>query len=336
MLQELFRIPIPHFLQWLLPAELPLYGYGLMLVIGFILASQFGKFLAKRTGLDPEVFVNGGLIALLSGIVGARLSHVLENFSTYTDPSRSFSANFFDAINITSGGLTFYGGFLLATPVTIFYALRKKFPVRIGMDIIAPCMLIGLGFGRIGCFLNGCCYGAECDVPWAVTFPYHSPAYLDEAHDRTLPNPPPAELSVTTKTGSTRLLAPTELRGRPDLIALAKQQHTTPRHPAQLYSAFNALLLAGLLAAYFTLPHIPGRVFALMLILEGATRYLLELLRVEPPVLTLGNWGFSLSMLIGIGLVISGITLWFLFGHLAQKWGETPIPASPSPAPQPA
>ena len=86
-----------------------------------------------------------------------------------------------------SGGLTYYGGFLLALPVTVLYGVNKKVPIRLGMDIIAPCLMIGLGFGRIGCFLNGCCHGAECDLPWAVRFPYYSNAYIDQFADQERP-----------------------------------------------------------------------------------------------------------------------------------------------------
>ena len=128
MLQDLFHIPGTH---------ITVHGYGLMMVIGFLLAAQLAKSLARRSNLDPEVFVNAGLIALLSGVIGARLSHVLENWHQYTDPSRTAFANFKDAINITSGGLTYYGGFLLAFPCTIAYGVYKKVPLRTGMDIIA-------------------------------------------------------------------------------------------------------------------------------------------------------------------------------------------------------
>src|SRR5688572_10780367 len=103
MLQEVFRIPTP----W---GSLPLFGYGLMLVIGFLCAVQLAKFLARRSGIDPEVFVNAALIALVAGVVGARVSHVLENLPEYTRADRSLGENLFAIINIRSGGLTFYGG----------------------------------------------------------------------------------------------------------------------------------------------------------------------------------------------------------------------------------
>ena len=143
MLQILFRIP------WL---NIPIYSYGLMMVIGFIAGIQLATFLARRSGLDPELFVNAGLLALVSGVIGARLSDVLENIHQFTDPSRSVWANFLDAINISSGGLTYYGGFLAAFATLLIYAFKKKIPVRLGMDILAPCIVIGIRFGRIGCY----------------------------------------------------------------------------------------------------------------------------------------------------------------------------------------
>jgi phosphatidylglycerol:prolipoprotein diacylglycerol transferase len=314
MHQILFRIPI---------FNLPIYSYGLMMVIGFLAAIQLGKFLAKRSNLDPEFFINAGLIALIAGVAGARLSHVLENIGEYTNPHRSFSANFLDAINIRAGGLTYYGGFLLAFPSLLFYALRKKIPIRLGMDIVAPCIVIGLGFGRIGCFLNGCCYGATCDAPWAVTFPYHSIAYEDEFYENKVN--PPSQLVVPGDDGSRgRLVTPEEIHAGvldqrsevglpipvdPAAAQLAAAEKTQPLHPAQLYSSFTAFLIGAIVLCYFTLPHVPGRAFALMLMLEGSTRFILELLRVEPPVI--GN--FSLSMILGIALAVLGVILWIAF-----------------------
>ena len=334
MLQELFRIPLPGSLP-----DIPIWGFGLMLVIGFLAALQLGKYLARRVGIDPELFVNAGLIALVAGVVGARLSHVLENLGDYTTVTATRSAwdNVLDAINIRSGGLTYYGGFLLAFPILVWYALKNRIPVRVGMDVIAPCLMIGLAFGRIGCFLNGCCYGATCELPWAVNFPYQSLPYQDEFAQGTVA--PPPELLVPLENGRTRLVTRDELaRGEiivnratsatepvaPRARALAAQQHSSPLHPAQLYSAITAFLIAGITLSYITLPHAPGRAFALMMMLEGVTRFVLEMLRTEPTV-----WGtpFSISMWLGLGLVVGGVALWVAFGRM---WSGTP--AVPAPA----
>jgi len=314
MLQEIFRIPY---------FNIPIYGYGVMLVIGFLGAIQLAKFLAKRCNIDPELFVNAGLLALVTGVGGARISHVIENIGYYTNPNRSMAANFLDAINIRSGGLTYYGGFLLAFPCLVLYARAKKVPIRLGMDIVAPCLMIGLGFGRIGCFLNGCCYGATCDLPWAISFPYYSIPYREEVDEHKIT--PPAELTQMTASGRIDVLSPADIRKLavdlpPDAAALAASQHSLPLHPAQLYSSFTAFLIAGLVLCYFTLPHAPGRAFALMMMVEGLTRFLLELLRVEPPVIGY----FSLSMVLGLALLGVGIVLWITFGVLDRE----PAPAN--------
>src|SRR5438552_3357408 len=206
MLQDILRIPLPFHLP-IVGDQIVIHGFGLMLVIGFLCAMALAKFLARRSGQDPEAFANGALLALFAGVIGARLSHVLENLSDFTRGDLGFWGNLRNVFDIGSGGLTYYGGFLLALPTLVIYALIKKVPLRLGMDIVAPCLMIGLGFGRIGCFLNGCCYGAECDLPWAVQFPYNSYAYQDEFRRGELH--PPMQLQAELADG-TRVLRPRE------------------------------------------------------------------------------------------------------------------------------
>src|SRR6476661_700654 len=286
MQQILFHLP--QWLPWV--GGMPIYGYGVMMVVGFFGALQLAKFLARRSGIDPEVFVNAGLIALVTGVIGARMSHVLENLGQYTSHDRSFGQNLWDAVNIRSGGLTFYGGFLLATPCVIAYGLIKKVPIRLGMDIVAPCLMIGLGFGRIGCLLNGCCYGAEADkasVPWAVRYDYGSNAYVEEYEKGKLSAPD--ALKGTNADGKVVLLQPQAVEKDPELRQIAAGQHSEWLHPAQIYSTITAWIIAALLVAYFTMPHVHGRVFALMLIIEAPARFVLEMLRSEPPVVGRGS-----------------------------------------------
>ncbi len=308
MLQELFRIP---------GIGIPIFGYGLMIVLGFLAALWVTRRLANRSGASGEVFANAALIALVSGIAGARLSHVIENWAIFTRSDLSFWQNFINAINIRQGGLTFFGGLILATPLTILYGVWKGFPLRLGMDIAAIGVVIGLGFGRIGCFLNGCCYGADSNVPWAVEFPYGSPAYQDEWASGDLPKPPPPELVYLAPDGSAQLYPKSQLT--PAQKHLAAREHTRPVHPAQLYSSLNAFLIAGVLLGFFTLRPAPGRIFALMLILLGATRYLIELLRTEPAVVWVRGYGLSWSMVISLGLVPIGIVLWMVFGRFGDR-----------------
>jgi phosphatidylglycerol:prolipoprotein diacylglycerol transferase len=313
MYQDLFKIPYLNF---------PVHSFGVMLVIGFMLAMSLAKVLARRSRIDPEIIANAALIALVAGVIGARLSHVLENWAQYTDPHRSVWANFREAINITEGGLTYYGGFLLATAACVGYGLWKRVPIRTGMDLLAPCIMIGLGFGRIGCFLNGCCYGAECNLPWAVQFPYHSYAFMDEYTQNTLKTPVPVELLSEPNEWGERYPLPVEEVGP------QPQLKSNPLHPAQLYSAFTAFLLAGMLFAYFTLPHVPGRVFALMMAVEGVCRFLLELLRAEPRRYL--GYTASLGMVQGILIAAGGLALWVIFGlmrnHAAKPQAGQAIP----------
>jgi len=320
MHQILFRIPD----SFPLIGGAPIYGYGVMLVIGFFASMELAKYLARRSRLDPEVFANAALIALVAGVIGARLSHVLENFGDYSRSDLSVWQNLFNAINIRSGGLTYYGGFILAFAAVLAYGWYKRVPIRLGMDILAPCIMIGLGFGRIGCYLNGCCYGAESNVSWAVEFPYRSDAYLEQVHKGEIKvpaelldrdgNPVPIESIESDKTLTDQQ--------RTAMLNLARSQHALAVHPAELYSTFTAWLIAALLIAYFTLPHAPGRVFAWMLMLEGVSRFLLETVRAEP-VGTLfgyhifGSLTYSEGLSIPIGLL--GVLLWFIFGQMAKS-----------------
>lgn len=301
MYRELFRVPF---------LDVPIYSFGLMLVIGCWLAISLAKLLAKRCNLNPELFVNLGIIALIAGIVGARLSHVLENFHQYFGPK---GEGLIAALNIRSGGLTYYGGVLLATPACIAYALWNKIPILRGMDIVAPCLMIGLGIGRIGCFLNGCCFGAPCTLPVAVTYPYGSPPYEAHYQEGLIP-PAPRELllPVPMKPYEERLATDTEVRANAKLAEIAKSLRSAPVHPAQLYSTLAAGLICLALVAFFSLSPTPGKVFALMMLLEGVARFTLETLRVEPAVTRLFGFDWSISMVIGAGLVVGGALFWIV------------------------
>ncbi|MCH8924436.1 MAG: prolipoprotein diacylglyceryl transferase, partial [Planctomycetes bacterium] len=133
----------------------------------------FGEPNGKKSGKDADHISNIAIWALLLGVVGARAFHVAHNWEIYRDhPAEMFA--------VWSGGLEFLGGFILAIFGLVLFCRIKKRPIFKFLDILTPSLMLGLGIGRLGCFLNGCCYGAICTLPWAVQFPQETPAYVDQ------------------------------------------------------------------------------------------------------------------------------------------------------------
>ena len=124
------------------------------------------------------------------------------------------------------------------------------------MDIIAPCLMIGLGFGRIGCFLNGCCHGAECNLPWAVTFPYHSNAYVDQFRRQEHPLPvPPALVEATPTPRAPRLIARSTLRRMgPQYVELASAAALAHRPPRAALQHHHRVAAGGVAGGVFHRP----------------------------------------------------------------------------------
>ncbi len=110
----------------------------------------------------------------------ARAFYVIEYWHTHFQKP-TLGATLAAILNYTKGGLVVYGAFVGGAAAAVVFFVRHKLPVLKFADIIAPSLLIGLALGRVGCFLNGCCYGGQCDLPWAVSFPPGSPPYFDQA-----------------------------------------------------------------------------------------------------------------------------------------------------------
>lgn len=144
---------------------LRVHGYGLMLALGFLLAIYLARWRARRAGEDPDVVLRCGLLALLGGIVGGRIAYVIQHWSTQFAhaPDRLAAV-----LNVTSGGLIYHGGLILATVMVVGYLLLKRLPLRRFLDIVAVSMMVGLAFGRAGCLLNGCCFGLPCRADWPL------------------------------------------------------------------------------------------------------------------------------------------------------------------------
>ncbi len=143
------------------------HWFGICIALAFLA----GMWTATRRA--PHVGISGNLIAdlvipwlLVGGIVGARILFVI---SYWKD---EFAGKpWWEIFMIQRGGLVFYGGLIGASLATIIFARLKKVSLWKIADIMAPSIALGSMFGRLGCFMNGCCYGRACELPWAVRFP---------------------------------------------------------------------------------------------------------------------------------------------------------------------
>ena len=139
-----------------------IYGYGLMIAIGILAAYLNTERLAKKEGESPEPVFNILIVGVASGIVGAKLMYYI----TVLD---EILANPKSLLNLTEGFVV-YGGIIAGILGALLYCHVKKLPFLKYLDAAAPSIALAQGFGRIGCFLAGCCYGMEMDGPFSITF----------------------------------------------------------------------------------------------------------------------------------------------------------------------
>jgi len=141
-----------------------IYTYGVLVAAGFLLGLGLAVRQAKKEGILTGRIVDLGFYILLAALVGSRLFFVLMNAPHYIK-------NPIEILKIWEGGLVFYGGFLLAIPIVLWYVKRHTMDLWSTADLFAPSIAIGHALGRLGCFSAGCCYGRPApDLPWAVTF----------------------------------------------------------------------------------------------------------------------------------------------------------------------
>jgi phosphatidylglycerol:prolipoprotein diacylglycerol transferase len=140
---------------------IPIRSYGLMMVIGFALGLWRLIGAARAKDLSVERIYDLALIVLLSGIVGSRIVYVLLNPATESWP---------DILAVWNGGLSFHGGVVLALLGGYIYVRKTGLPFWTCADLFAPSLALAYAVTRIGCFLNGCCYGAPTNLPWGVRF----------------------------------------------------------------------------------------------------------------------------------------------------------------------
>lgn len=344
-------------IAWLLPAlckpqGLPIRGYGVMMLVAVVAGTALAAWRARRVGQDPEMVFSLVFWLFVFGMVGARTLFVIEYWHDDYWPvyGRSGPAAFVGALlNVAEGGLVIYGGLIGATVGMILFVRKHRLPLLAVADLIAPSLLLGLALGRIGCLLNGCCFGGLCDYDWAVTFPAGSPPYQAQVfrgqlYGFTLPDdqesaPVVQSVAPDSPAGRAGLQsgdALREINGTPVdktgvvnwLLQNPQQQQkvvlglqhrppvsfpvarrSLPVHPTQVYSMINAFVLCLLLLAYDPFRRRDGELFALMLTIYPITRFLLEIIRTDEPAIF--GTGLTISQNISLLMLAFAAGLWF-------------------------
>lgn len=307
---------------------LPFPSYFVLLLTGFLFATVLGAIWAKRVGQNPDVIVDLGLAMMLAGVAGGRILHVLVDgyFWDYvhlcTDPSkvewqitrqqclgqyqgiwdmvagvcRPKEADCLAWAKFYAGGLTYYGGFIGASAAAFYLLRADRFPFWKASDMAGMVVPVGLGFGRIGCLLAGCCFGSPTDSSIGLSFPGSSPA--------------------------------SESQHKLGLLS-SMNEASLPVHPTQIYESAASFAIAAVLILWLgPRKRYDGHVFVAFVMSYAAVRFLLEFLRRDDRG---GLFGLSTSQL--IGLVMIGAA-WALHRRLSSRvYAAAAPPAPPAQGP---
>ena len=158
-----------------------IHSYGLMLALAFVAGIWYINRRHTAEKLPLDALMNVAYFLIIGGVIGARLSFAALHWS-------DFENNVIDIINpfhegaFGISGMNLYGGVIFAIGSAFVYIYKKRLPLLAIFDIFAPTLGLGLGIARIGCFLNGCCFGTPTSLPWGVTFPSGSmPDFIFES-----------------------------------------------------------------------------------------------------------------------------------------------------------
>jgi phosphatidylglycerol:prolipoprotein diacylglycerol transferase len=237
-----------------------------MLALAFVLGTALAQARARGQGMDPNKVLDLVFLILVSSIIGARAFFVAINWQYY-------KANLLDIFKVWEGGLVFYGGFILAFCVAFWFLRKNRLPEWKFADIMAPSVALGIALGRIGCFLNGCCYGRVSET-WGVSFPGRDnpPAFAQQVVDGLIPSSAVCSLPVL---------------------------------PAQLYSALHGLLIFAALLILEKYKRFDGFLFWMTVLLYSAGRFFIEGIRYYETSFMIGS--FTVSQIISAALFITAV-----------------------------
>ncbi len=223
-----------------------IHYYGICIALGFLAATGLMLWKRERAGMTRDQVFDFAMTALLTGIFGARALYVIQNWETHSGIAWIF--------RIDQGGLVFYGGFILAITCVMLYAKRKKISIPALLDVTAIGIAVAHAFGRLGCFMQGCCFGKAADGAGVCTvrFPL-------------MPSP-----------------------GRFPRNLHSFDGYTLPLYPTQLWESAANLLICGLLLLLCKKFRKPGQIAGFYIIIYAVARFVLEFFRGDNPELLLG------------------------------------------------
>ncbi len=153
--------------------DLHLTAYSLTMLAGFVGAYLVSMPRARVLGIPERTILDFFIVGLIGGLVGARIGEVIEQWPGFAQAANGQWLTLGDllrkAADIDGGGMVWYGGAILGGGLIALIAWQRRVRILELADLFLPAVLLGLGLGRIGCFLNGCCYGRPTTLPWAVT-----------------------------------------------------------------------------------------------------------------------------------------------------------------------
>jgi len=136
-------------------------SFGVALMLAFVVAMFVARARAPRFGIQPDKIVDLSFWTIIAGILGARICYMLLNASYFAKHTNEIYSFRFE-------GLTSFGGLIGGAVAATFWIRKHDYPAKAVLDMLAVPMLLGHAIGRVGCLLNGCCYGKACSLPWAV------------------------------------------------------------------------------------------------------------------------------------------------------------------------
>ncbi len=218
---------------------LMIHSYGVMMALGFLAGLGTWILLGRREGHSSPFCTDLMFWIIVSGIVGARTAYVLENWAVY-------AADPLSIVRMDQGGLIFYGGFVAAAGAVIIFGRRHKVPLAGLFDFVVTAVPLSHALGRVGCFLNGCCFGSCTNAVPHVQFPQNSIPWYSQVR---------AELIDSSAAWS------------------------KPVHPVQLYEAAFNFVVFGVVVWLYRRKLRPGMVTGVYLVLYAIGRFSLEFMR---------------------------------------------------------